>query len=99
MPFVYILFSQSKQIFYSGQSEDPDRRFLEHNSGKTPSIKHGIPWEMVWKTEVSDRSEAVRLENKIKKRGAKRFLNDLSETVSRGAEGAKVVGSNPTTLT
>ena len=54
---------------------------------------------MVWKTEVSDRSEAVRLENKIKKRGAKRFLNDLSETVSRGAEGAKVVGSNPATPT
>ena len=97
--WVYILRSIQTGKFYCGQTLDPDRRLLEHNAGKTTSIKHGIPWEMVWKTEVSDRSEAVRLENKIKKRGAKRFLNDLSETVSRGAEGAKVVGSNPATPT
>ena len=50
----------------------------EHNSGETKSIKHGIPWEVVWKTHLPSRTEAIQLEIKIKKRGAKRFLEDLS---------------------
>jgi putative endonuclease len=35
-----------------------------------------VPWELVLQLEVSNRSEAVNLEKKIKKRGAKRFIED-----------------------
>jgi putative endonuclease len=78
---VYILFSDSCKKFYTGQTVDFENRLAEHNRGETSSIKHGAPWTLVWTKEASSRSEAMKLENQIKKRGAKRFLED----VSRGA--------------
>jgi putative endonuclease len=73
---VYILYSISCQRFYTGQTQDFINRFSEHNSGETKSIKGCIPWKVVWSCEVQSRSEAVLLEQRIKKRGAKRFLQD-----------------------
>jgi len=78
---VYILFSETTEKFYTGQTENLENRIVEHNRGETSSIKAGIPWGVVWSTEVSTRSDAMKLENRIKKRGAKRFLAE----VSRGA--------------
>src|SRR5690606_17756278 len=74
--FVYILFSPSSKRFYCGQTEDFDRRLIRHNSGRNKSTKSGIPWEVVHLIECPDRSTAVNLELKIKKRGIKRFLMD-----------------------
>jgi putative endonuclease len=74
---VYILFSKSTQKYYTGSTQDLENRLLEHNSGETKSIKHGIPWEVVWNTLLPSRAEAIQLEIKIKKRGAKRFIQDL----------------------
>jgi putative endonuclease len=82
---VYILLGESCGKFYSGQTEDFDNRFREHNTGETKSIKSCIPWSLVWKTELATRSEAMILEKKIKSRGAQRFLSDIGITVSRGA--------------
>ncbi len=73
---VYILYSKITDRYYTGQTQDIDNRMSEHNSGETTSTKNGIPWELVWVMEVGSRSEAVLLESKIKKRGAKRFLSD-----------------------
>src|SRR5690349_4033773 len=80
--FVYILFSDQCQRYYTGQTADLENRIQEHNSGETVSIKSCIPWRIVWSKQVSDRSEAVRLESAIKKRGAKRFLQDLGAAQS-----------------
>ena len=74
---VYILFSKSAQKYYTGSTQDLVNRLHEHNSGETKSIQNGIPWEVVWKTLLPSRAEAMKLETKIKKRGAKRFLEDL----------------------
>jgi putative endonuclease len=82
---VYILFSKSCGKFYSGQTQDFDNRFKEHNGGETKSIQSCIPWSLVWKTELATRSEAMMLEKKIKSRSAQRFLSDIGITVSRGA--------------
>ncbi len=72
----YILFSHSIKKFYTGQTEDLEKRLEEHNRGKTPGMARGIPWIVVFSKEFATRSEAVRLENNIKNRGAKRFLID-----------------------
>jgi len=34
-------------------------------------------WVLVWKTEFPARTEALKFERKIKKRGIKRFLEDI----------------------
>jgi len=77
MYFVYILESKGLGKYYTGQCNDLVGRLRRHNSGQTPSIKHGIPWDLVWSKAVGTRSEAMALEKKIKSRGAKRFLAEL----------------------
>ncbi len=73
---VYIIFSNKAKRFYIGQTQNFANRITRHNKGLVKSTKHGKPWELILKIEISSRSEAVSLENKIKKRGAKRYLED-----------------------
>jgi putative endonuclease len=75
---VYILFSKSTEKYYSGSTQNLENRLFEHNRGETKSIRNGMPWEVIWQVQLPTRAEAMKLENKIKKRGAKRFLEDLS---------------------
>ncbi|MBS1542137.1 MAG: GIY-YIG nuclease family protein [Bacteroidetes bacterium] len=74
---VYILWSESLRKYYTGQTQDLVRRLEEHNNGKTGSIRPGIPWKVVWSRNVETRSEAVKLEGRIKSRGAARFLREV----------------------
>ncbi|WP_303315446.1 GIY-YIG nuclease family protein [Flavivirga abyssicola] len=73
---VYILYSQKRSRYYVGQTNNIKKRLERHNNGLVPSTKGGSPWQLIKTLEVANRSEALRLENKIKKRGAKRFLKD-----------------------
>jgi putative endonuclease len=75
---VYILYSAACDKFYTGHTQDIANRLMKHNLGETKSIKICKPWRLVWQTEVETRGEAMKIENKIKKRGAKRFLQDLN---------------------
>ena len=74
--FVYILYSEKRSRYYIGQTVDINERLERHNKSVVPSTKGGAPWELIWKHEVSDRSEAMILERRIKKRGAKWFIDD-----------------------
>ena len=73
---VYILFSRKRLKYYVGQTNDIKKRFERHNNGYVPSTKSGLPWELFSTFKVENRSEAMKLEKKIKKRGIKRFLED-----------------------
>ena len=73
---VYILYSDKSSRYYVVQTADIDKRLKRHNSGIVPSTKNGVPWILVLQLEVSTRSEAMILEKKIKKRDAKRFIDD-----------------------
>jgi putative endonuclease len=77
MFFVYILYSPSIQKYYVGHTDNFERRFIEHNTGQTIFSANGKPWIFIYKTEQSTRSEAMKLELKIKKRGIRRYLNDI----------------------
>ena len=78
--FTYILFSNSKNKFYVGSTNDLQRRLLEHNSKQTKSTKFGVPWELIYFKESDTKSNATRLESIIKKRGIKRYLLDHSKS-------------------
>tara|TARA_R110000868_G_scaffold7638_5_gene40830 strand:+ start:419 stop:655 length:237 start_codon:yes stop_codon:yes gene_type:complete len=73
----YILFSETKQRFYVGHTENIDYRISRHNLGMVKSTSYGIPWILKYKEEFTTRIEAVHRERQIKKRGAGRFLNDI----------------------
>ena len=74
---VYILWSESLQRFYVGSTNDLNDRLFRHNSKEGKFTGKGVPWNLIRSFDCKDRSEAVRLENKIKKRGIRRFLLDL----------------------
>ncbi len=78
---VYILRSRKSLRFYTGCTDDPTRRVEFHNSGTTKSTRNGIPWEIVWTSELLNKPNAMELEKKIKKRGARRFLLDLNISI------------------
>jgi putative endonuclease len=76
--FVYILLSEKSGRYYTGQTHDLIKRLLEHNGEDAGHTLKEQPWKIVWYTKLPTRSDAVILERKIKKRGAKRFLDDMS---------------------
>ena len=73
---VYILYSSSLEKYYVGSTGDFAKRIIEHNSGKGNFTSKGVPWVEVKIFDCASRSEAVRLESKIKNRGIKRYLQD-----------------------
>jgi putative endonuclease len=77
MYIVYVLFSKSSLKYYTGQTDNLENRLYRHNSGLSLSNKSGKPWELIYQIQFLTRSEAMLLEQKIKKRGAKRYLEDI----------------------
>ena len=74
--YVYILYSETIRRYYVGQTADIEIRLVRHNEGYVKSIKKGSPWTLIHSIKVHSRSEALFLERKIKKRGAKRYLDN-----------------------
>ena len=71
MPFfVYVLRSQSTGRRYVGQTDDLDRRVVEHNDSTTNPAKFTSrqrgPWQVVYSEEYSTRADAMRRERWLK---------------------------------
>jgi putative endonuclease len=66
MYYTYILYSQKADSFYKGQTSDVHKRLLRHNNGYEKSTKDSVPWVLLWYTEKNSRSEALKLESKLK---------------------------------
>jgi len=77
MFYTYILFSNVLNKFYSGHTSDIQKRILEHNSGKSKYTRQSKDWNIIWFSKLDTKSEAMKLENKIKNRGIKRFFDAL----------------------
>ncbi len=66
MFFVYIIESVDSKRYYIGQTENLEARIDRHNLGRNLSTKAFIPWKLRWWKEFETRSEAVRMEKKLK---------------------------------
>ena len=67
MFFVYVLLSLKDNTTYIGSSEDIDKRLKEHNQGKTKSIKHKLPMELVYYEAYKTKTLARKREIELKK--------------------------------
>ncbi len=75
MPFyVYILYSESHDRFYIGQTEDAEQRIDRHNKGYEKATSPYIPWVMKCVIEKPLRSEAMLLERKLKNLNRQKLL-------------------------
>lgn len=78
MPCIYVLRSRVTGKHYTGSSREDDsvKRLQQHNSGKTKSIKSGIPWILVYEEKYSTYTEARKREIFLKSGIGRKFLKE-----------------------
>jgi putative endonuclease len=79
MYFIYIIYSESANLYYVGYTNDPKRRLIEHNknSHNTFTSKHQ-PWALraLFECGMSE-SRTIILERFIKKQKSRKLIELL----------------------
>jgi putative endonuclease len=66
MYYVYVLQSEKDSSTYIGMTQRINDRILGHNSGKTKSIKHLIPLNLIYFEAYKTKKQARKRELKLK---------------------------------
>ena len=74
---VYILKSLRRETYYVGQSVDPPRRLVFHNTTEKGFTSWYRPWLLVYTLACKTREEAIDLERKIKAWKSKLMIEKL----------------------
>ncbi|RLD30099.1 MAG: GIY-YIG nuclease family protein [Bacteroidetes bacterium] len=79
--YVYILFSETLDQFYIGESIDIEERIKEHNSGfyKNAFTSKVNDWTLFLKIVCKERVQARKIETHIKSMKSKKYINDLKD--------------------
>ena len=78
MYYVYILYSKNFDRYYVGQTNDVERRLIEHNENPRMTYTHKLrPWVLVAQYEVETRSHAMKLEKYIKRMKSRKIVERL----------------------
>ncbi len=75
MNYIYVLLSEKDGHFYTGSTNDLQRRIKEHNSGKANSTKNRRPLELIYYEACKDEADAIRREKYLKTSWGKQYLN------------------------
>jgi putative endonuclease len=79
MFYTYIIFSEQLQKYYAGYSSDIEKRLYRHGKDKKKFTGKANDWVLVKYFEFENKTDAIKLEIKIKNRGIRRFLEDLNK--------------------
>ncbi len=74
MFFTYILQSVSSGKFYIGQTNNLQDRIHRHNNSRNIYTKNKGPWKLVYYKEFDTRTEALKLEKRLKSLKNKDYL-------------------------
>ncbi len=74
MYYVYLLKSLSDRGWYTGFTEDINRRFEDHNFGKNVSTRARRPFVLIYYEEYLYKLDALGREKFLKSGSGKRFL-------------------------
>ncbi|MEI6650908.1 MAG: GIY-YIG nuclease family protein [Candidatus Moraniibacteriota bacterium] len=72
MFYVYVLKSERAEYHYIGSTEDLKKRIQEHNQGKTKSIKHLVPFKLLYYEAYETRTLARKRELELKRNSFKK---------------------------
>ncbi len=81
--YVYILKSKSSTKHYVGQTNNLERRLMEHNSGKSTYTKKYIPWEIVYYEEKDNQAEAIKTERYYKSAAGRKKIKKILRPVAQ----------------
>ncbi len=77
MYYVYVIKSLNHEKYYTGHTNNIERRLKEHNIGKTKSIKSFAPFELVYFEKFSNREDAIGREKYLKSGSGREFLKTI----------------------
>ena len=75
--YVYILRSLKDGLFYIGMTNDVDRRFIEHQTGKNISTAKRVPFELIYYEAFRNKNDAERREGYFKTTKGKTTLRQM----------------------
>jgi putative endonuclease len=67
MYFVYILYSESQNLYYKGFTENVKSRVEEHNAGKSRYTCNKGPWKLIFVQRFSSKRDALIREKSLKR--------------------------------
>jgi predicted GIY-YIG superfamily endonuclease len=65
MPFYVCMLRCSDGTYYTGQTDDPDKRMAEHGRGESKCTSKRRPLELIWIADFQTRTEAFELERRL----------------------------------
>ncbi len=75
--FVYIIYSATRNRYYTGHTDNLTKRMEQHNSGYESSTKSGVPWKLMYTEEYDSRSAAMKREYEIKSKKSRKYIERL----------------------
>ncbi|MEW6169951.1 MAG: GIY-YIG nuclease family protein [Candidatus Omnitrophota bacterium] len=70
MHYIYLLKSEKDNYIYIGNTNDLERRLVEHNSANNTATKKHRPFKLVYYEAYLDKRDALDRENKLKHHGS-----------------------------
>ena len=77
MHYLYILYSDKVDQYYSGHSKDVEVRLEKHNKGYSSATKKGVPWELKKVIGFESKKKAIRAENWLKRMKSRRVIEQV----------------------
>ena len=74
---IYILKSQAADKYYTGISQNPQRRLEYHNTLEKGFTSRYRPWRIVYTKEFNSKEEAMMMERKIKNWKSKKMIEKI----------------------
>ena len=84
MYFVYAISSINRNYTYIGITDNPDRRFMQHNNGHNRTTKPYRPFKIVLLEKFPDRPTARQREKFLKSGIGREFIKTLKSTGCAG---------------
>ncbi len=72
--WVYVLRSLKDNNFYTGFTDNLERRIIEHNQGLQESTKRRIPFELIYYEYCLNKDDAIAREKYLKSGLGKRYI-------------------------
>ena len=77
MYYVYAIKSDVRKYIYVGLTNDPKRRFIQHNSGRSKTTQPYAPFKIIHLESFKTRPEARLREEYLKSGTGKEYLKSL----------------------
>jgi putative endonuclease len=75
--YVYILYSETINQYYVGQTQNIEERLQQHRNSRNKSTKKASDWVLVYSEVFAFRADSVNRESEIKKKKSRKYIENL----------------------